>query len=419
MNAPGGIRSRLLLGFAAILLLFGIAMLVVRIRPHFAGQRLAAPAALALSSFDKLPGWAQADLRPALAAFGNTCRVLGGKPPAMPLGGAGYGGAVSDWRRVCAGLPSGSPSATVARRYFESGFQPLEVVSDSQPAGLFTGYYEPELSGSRTPRGAYQTPVFGPPSNLVSADLGLFRPQWSGQKLYGCLTAKRLAPCASRGAIAAHGLPDAPVLFYVNDPVALFFLHIQGSGRVRLDNGGTVRAVYAGQNGRPYRPIGRTLIEHRWLDRAQMSMQSIRAWLKAHPQQARGVMETDPSYVFFDEQPLGDPDKGAVGSEGVPLTAGASLAVDARVHPLGVPVYVATSRPDAKPSRPDHPFSQLLIAQDTGGAIRGPARGDVYWGWGGSAESIAGRMKARGRFFVLVPKAVAARLGRRRTVPLS
>jgi membrane-bound lytic murein transglycosylase A len=203
---------------------------------------------------------------------------------------------------------------------------------------------------------------------------------------------------------------DAPVLLYANDPVALFFLHIQGSGRVKLEDGTMLRVVYAGQNGQPYRPIGRTLIARGWMQREGMSMQAIRAWMLANPTPAREVMETDPSYIFFREEPLGDPKVGSNGSEGVPLTPGASLAVDQRIHPLGVPIYVAAMRPDAVPDGPEVRFDQLLIAQDTGGAIRGPARGDVYWGFGKEAESIAGRMKSEGRMFVLLPKAVAARL---------
>jgi membrane-bound lytic murein transglycosylase A len=205
-------------------------------------------------------------------------------------------------------------------------------------------------------------------------------------------------------------MPDAPVLFYTDDPVALFFLHIQGSGRVKLEDGTMLRVVYAGQNGQPYRPIGRTLIARGWMEREDMSMQAIRAWMLAHPAQARDVMETDPSYIFFLEEPLGDPHAGSNGSEGVPLTAGASLAVDQRIHPLGTPIYVAARRPDANPNRSDRAFDQLLIAQDTGGAIRGAARGDVYWGFGKDAESIAGRMKSEGRMFVLLPKAIAVRL---------
>jgi membrane-bound lytic murein transglycosylase A len=284
---------------------------------------------------------------------------------------------------------------------------------------LFTGYYEPELPASRTRHNQYQIPIYGLPKTLVTVDLGVFRPEWDGQHLYGCLAERRLLPCPTRAWIDHNGLPDVPILFYADDPIAVFFLHIQGSGRIRLEDGRTVRAVYAGQNGHPYKPIGRTLIEHGWLDRSHMSMQAIRAWLKAHPAQARMVMESDASYVFFKEEPLDHPDEGAVGSEGVPLTPGASLAVDPRAHPFGIPVYVAASRPDADSNHPDHAFHQLLIAQDSGGAIRGVARGDVYWGWGAQAESIAGRMKATGRFFVLVPKAVAARIRGRRELPTS
>jgi membrane-bound lytic murein transglycosylase A len=179
---------------------------------------------------------------------------------------------------------------------------------------------------------------------------------------------------------------------------------------VKLEDGTMLRVVYAGQNGHPYKPIGRTLIARGWMKREGMSMQAIRAWMQTHAAQARGVMETDPSYVFFKEEPLGDQNVGSAGSEGVPLTPGGSLAVDARIHPLGIPIYVAATRPDVDPNRPDRAFDQLLVAQDTGGAIRGPARGDVYWGFGKDAESVAGRMKADGRLFVLLPKAVAARL---------
>jgi membrane-bound lytic murein transglycosylase A len=275
---------------------------------------------------------------------------------------------------------------------------------------LFTGYYEPELSASRTRHDRYQSPIYGVPLNLVMANLGDFRPEWHGERLAGCVDGHRLLPCPTRANIDAKGIPDAPVLFYADDPVALFFLHIQGSGRVKLEDGTMLRVVYAGQNGQPYRPIGRTLIARGWMQREGMSMQAIRAWMQTHAAQARDVMETDPSYVFFKEEPLGDPHAGSSGSEGVPLTPGASLAVDERIHALGTPVYIAGARPDADARRSEHAFDQLLIAQDTGGAIRGPARGDVYWGFGKDAESIAGRMKSEGRMFVLLPKAVADRL---------
>ena len=177
--------------------------------------------------------------------------------------------------------------------------------------------------------------------------------------------------------------------------------------------------AYAGQNGQPYTAIGRTLAERGWLQRQGQSMQVIRDWLHSHPQVAKEVMETNASYVFFEEKPLGDPVLGSVGSQGVPLTPRTSLAIDPRIHPYGLPWYVAASYPDVNPGRPARRFNALLIAQDSGGAIRGPARGDVFWGFGQDAESIAGRMKATGRIFVLLPKAVAARLAIPTRLPLS
>ena len=231
------------------------------------------------------------------------------------------------------------------------------------------------------------------------------------------LMARRLEPYPDRASIDADGLKTAPILFYADDPIAVFFLHIQGSGRVAFDDGSMARVAYAAQNGQPYTAIGRTLIAEGAIPRAEVSLQSIRAWLKAHPAQARRVMETNRSYVFFRETPLADPALGSAGSEGVPLTPGASLAVDLRLHPLGLPVFVAASAPDPDPDRPDRPLDRLLIAQDTGGAIRGPVRGDVFWGFGADAQAIAGRMKAHGRMYVLLPNAVADRLGARKAFP--
>jgi membrane-bound lytic murein transglycosylase A len=201
------------------------------------------------------------------------------------------------------------------------------------------------------------------------------------------------------------------VLFYADDPIAVFFLHIQGSGRVVFDDGSKARVVYAGKNGRPYTAIGRTLIARGALTKETVSMPAIRAWLKAHPKDAKAVMETNQSYTFFALTPAGDTALGSKGTEGVPLTAAASLAVDNRIHPLGAPLYVSTMLPD-KPSRP---FRKLLIAQDTGGAIRGAVRGDIYWGAGARAERLAGAMKSQGKLYVLLPNNVAAKLGDGRT----
>jgi membrane-bound lytic murein transglycosylase A len=179
---------------------------------------------------------------------------------------------------------------------------------------------------------------------------------------------------------------------------------------VRFDDGAMARVNYDAQNGQPYTAVGKTLIQM-GVPRDGMSMQVIRAWLKDHPSDAQRVMETDKSFVFFREAPIGDPTEGADGSEAVPLTPGASLAVDMKLHPLGVPMFVAATRPDANPARADHPFDTLMVAQDSGGAIKGAVRGDVFWGFGQDEESIAGRMKSSGKLYVLLPKALAARLG--------
>jgi membrane-bound lytic murein transglycosylase A len=380
--------------------------LLVRPKPSLPVQPNAT-AQLATVRFSDLPEWKRIDVRAALIAFQRSCAAIARKPTAERMGENAYAGTVGDWQTVCRMLPA-SADADTARGFFESRFTPVEVRRTDGRGALFTGYYEPELSVSRTRHGKFQTPLYGVPQNLVTADLGSFRNSLQGERLTGCVDGHKLLPCPTRADIDAHGMAEAPVLFYVDDPVAVFFLHIQGSGRVRLEDGSMLRVAYAGQNGRPYRPIGRTLIERGLLTRDEMSMQAIRDWMHTHADAARAVMETDPSYVFFKEQPIGDSALGSSGSEGVPLTPSASIAVDARVHPLGVPFYIAATRPDADPAKPEHAFDQLLIAQDTGGAIRGPARADVFWGFGRDAESIAGRMKSDGRFFVLLPKAVAA-----------
>lgn len=374
------------------------------------------PLRLTPADFSALPGWQNTDPVSALAAFRRSCAVLARMPVNAPLGGAGYAGMAGDWRAACAAIPA-SADAAAARAFFESWFRPFAVSAGAVKQGLFTGYYEPELKASRTRHGPYQTPVYGVPDDLVTVDLGKFREEWAHEKIAGRIEGRRLVPYPDRAAIDADGLTAAPVLFYAKDPIAVFFLHIQGSGRAVFEDGSVARVAYAAQNGQPYTAIGRTLIEEGAIPRDKVSLQSIRAWLKSHPADARRVMETNRSYVFFSETPLSDPALGADGSEGVPLTPGASLAVDLRLHPLGVPFFVAASAPAPDPAKPDRPFDRLLIAQDTGGAIRGPVRGDVFWGFGADAGSIAGRMKAHGEMFVLLPKPVAARLGEAKEFP--
>ena len=370
--------------FLIILVAVGIAAWLVLPRVERAGG----PLKLARVGFGDLPGWKLGDAQGALAAFRRSCAViLRAAPNPEPAE------RTEEWQRVCrAALMSAAP-----RKFFEENFTPFEVRGEP----LFTGYYEPLLHGSRTRHGAYRTPVYGRPRDLVSVDLGLFRPEWKGERLAGRVSEDRLVPYATRAEIDEFP-PTAPVLFYGDDPVAVFFLHIQGSGRVALDDGAIIRVSYAAQNGRPYTAIGRTLVRSGRLAREDLSMQSIRAWLKSNPSAARAVMETDQSFVFFKEAPVGDASLGSAGAEGVALTPEVSIAIDERYHALGEPFFIATTRPDGRP------IAKLFVAQDTGGAIRGPARADIFFGFGSIAERLAGGMKASGRFFVLLPNQARA-----------
>jgi membrane-bound lytic murein transglycosylase A len=367
-----------------------------------------APLTLAPVRFAVLPGWTNADAGPALAAFRRSCDVLLREPVSRGMGGIGYAGRVSDWRQVCS--EAGTVPSGGAHAWFERRFTPFEFRTGAAEEALFTGYYEPEIAASRTRHGEYTTPVYGLPRDLVTADLGQFRPDLSGMRITGRIADQKLIPFPVRAQIDAEGLDDAPVLLYARDPVSVFFLHIQGSGRASFDDRTILRLAYAGQNGHSYTPVGRILIQGGEIDRQHMSMQAIRAWLEAHPAEAERVMEGDQSYVFFRELPIGDPELGSPGSEGVPLTPRTSIAIDASQHPLGVPIFLATQAPAADPSQPPQSFARLCIAQDTGGAIKGGLRADIFWGYGAAAESIAGRMKSTGRFYVLLPKSLAGHI---------
>ena len=345
-------------------------------------------ALLTVARFSDLPGWSKADLNPALAAFRRGCAIIAKKPAGETIGP--YAGNAADWQAACA------QATGAARQFFEKNFTPYLLSGD----GLFTGYYEPEIHGSHFRQGAYQTPVYGLPADLIRVDLGQFSPQFKGEHISGRVDGQHLVPYATRAEIDGKGVATAKILLWCDDPVALFFLQIQGSGRVKFENGGMIRIGYAGENGRPYTAIGRVLVKAGHLAKDNISLASIRAWLKANPRLAQGVMEADQSFIFFQEAPLGDPAMGSPGVEGVPLTPLGSMAIDLRKNALGAPYYV-----DADPIR------ALLIAQDTGGAIRGQVRGDIFFGYGPEAEIRAGGMKAEGRLYVLLPNTVATRLG--------
>ena len=352
---------------------------------------------LSRTSFADLPQWSGAEQNKAQLSFQRSCAVLMGRPGDTAL--SGYAGTVADWRGVCDSAKNNAPD------FFEKNFTPFAVSGEA----LFTGYYEPQIRGSRTRNAAFQTPVYGLPSDLVRADLGLFNPKLKGERISGRVEGGALVPYADRAGIETAGIKSATILFYTDDPVAFFFLQIQGSGRVVFQDGNTARIAYAGENGQAYTAIGRTLIAEGSLTREEVSLQSIRAWLLAHPGRAAQVMQTNRSYIFFVERPLGDPALGSTGSLGTNLTPLASLAVDSRIHALGAPFYVAADGPD--------PVHQVMVAQDIGGAIRGAARGDMFFGFGAEAERRAGAMKAPGRLYLLLPNALAERIGAERDYP--
>lgn len=351
--------------------------------------------------FDALPAWQDDDLGAALAAFQRTCARWLKLAADRPIGGAGnFAGTVADWRPAC--TEANETPAAAARDFFETSFLPFAVTDAGNAKGFLTGYYEPLLQGARAPDGAHRYPLYMRPPELVSVDLGLFDPELQGRRVAGRVDKGKLVPFADRAAIDAGALAGRNLeLLWVDDPVQRFFLEIQGSGQVRLQDGTTVRVGYADQNGRPYRAIGKDLIEIGAIPREQMSMQAIRDWLEGNPAQAPSMMARNASYVFFRELPDLATAPGPVGAQGVPLTPGRSIAVDRKFLPLGVPVWIDTTAPFTEG---DGPLQRLVVAQDTGGAIKGPVRGDVFWGAGPAAEHLAGHMQSAARLFILLPR---------------
>jgi membrane-bound lytic murein transglycosylase A len=359
------------------------------------------------SSFAALPGWAQERHAELLPAFAESCRRFAALPPDRALGGADAAapraGRVSDWLPLCAeaaALPPGDDAAV--RAFLERRFRPwlAQNVAGPQPDpfGLFTGYYEPEVAGSRRRRPG-SAPLHQRPPDLVMVELGEFAEDLRGRRTAGRVEQGRLVPYATRAEIVRGALDGRRLeLLWVDDPVDAFFLQVQGSGRVNLAEGGVARVGFAGQNGHPYVPIGRVLVDRGAMTLEQVNMQSIRAWLAANPAEAGAVMDQNPSYVFFREIRGLAPNEGPPGAFGVPLTPERSIAVDRSFIPLGIPVFIDVPHPVT-----GQPWRRTLMAQDVGGAVRGPVRGDVFWGWGAAAGEAAGRMRGRGTWWLLLP----------------
>ena len=348
-----------------------------------------APERLTLTpvAFSDLDGWQKDAPASALAAFQHSCAVLANKPSQIA------GKSVS-WKEACAAAKKTDSSDTAARAYFERTFRPYAVTGQDGAEGLFTGYYVPELRGSLQREGAYQTPLYASPVDKVDVDLGAFKPDLKGQHLTGKVASGKLVPYDDRAAIAQGSLANrAQVLAWLDDPVSLFFLQVQGSGRVRLTDGTVMPVGYDGANGRAYVAIGHVLADKNELARP-VTMPAIREWLATHPNHAAEIMNANPSYVFFRHTPS----DAVMGAEGVALTAGRSLAVDPSFMPLGMPLWLNTT--DGQGS----PLQRLMIAQDTGGAIKGSVRGDFFWGAGDTAATQAGAMQSRGRYYVWLPE---------------
>ena len=339
--------------------------------------------------FSALPDIAPADWQAALEAFRTGCEPLGKRP---------------NWRDVCRRARETGPQD--AETFFRSNFTPWHVrvarlengeEVSSDDTGLMTGYYEPLLHGSRVRQGPYVHPLYGVPDDLIQVDLDELYPQLKGLRLRGKIVGRRLVPYDTRGEIQERSDLERWAIAWVDDPVDAFFLHIQGSGRIRLPDGGFMRVGFADQNGYGYRSIGNWLIQKGHLKPHELSMQRIRRWAKEHPAQVKEALAQNPSYVFFEERKT-DPTKGPVGAQGVPLTPMASVAVDPRHWRLGTPFVVSVSQ-----ESPSLHFTRPVVAQDTGGAIRGAIRFDYFWGFGDEAGASAGRQKSEARAWVLIP----------------
>ena len=350
--------------------------------------------------FDKIPGWAGDHQSEALPAFLKSCEKLKTLPPKQKLRPNMITRRVADWLPVCAAAGRVRAGNEIEAQYFfESHFTPYLARDSARGSsrGLFTGYYEPELRGAWRPDTTYRYPIYGRPKDLVSINLGSFRPEWKGQKIAGRLSDNKLTPYPVRADIDGGVLKGKQLeLLWVDSAIDAFFLHVQGSGRVVFRDGSVVRIGYAGRNGHRYTPIGRELVARGILAQDKVSLQSIRNWLAANPLAGTELMQKNKSYIFF-RILKGD---GPIGAQGVQLTPGRSIAVDRAFIALGVPIWLNTT----EPGKSKKPLRRLVIAQDTGSAIKGPVRGDLFVGYGTPAGLMAGRMKQTGRYYLLLPK---------------
>lgn len=320
--------------------------------------------------YEKLEGWSEDGQNQALLAFKKSCEKYAKMPANKNIHASGMGGTYESWQKVC----TKTDDYETPKEFFESNFTPYSVSNWWKSKGTFTGYFESDLNGSRTKKYPYIYPVYKTPKDLIPKKQYYSRAE------------------IDAGVLESKGLEIA----WVDDPVRLFFMQIQGSARINMDDGSVMRVGYDSQNGHKYFPIGRYLITEGYVPKEKVSKATIEEWLAKNPEKLQATLEKNPSYIFFREI-KGD---GPIGAQGVALTPLRSLAVDKKYIPYGAPVWVeAHLTGDAK----EETFRRLLIAQDTGGAIKGPVRGDIFFGNGEEAEKMAGYQNNQGRYFILFP----------------
>ena len=356
-----------------------------------------------------LDGWAEDDHAAGFAAFLTSCKPILRGTPAMRAARPVYGALYEACRRAVAAKPK---DAQEAREFFEQSFKPVRVTPLGESAGFLTGYYEPIVDGSLEPTEEFAHPLYRRPAGLLKG----------GRMLKAASFARKTAKAAANGKKARRGgkwlvtfydraaIEDGVLngrnleICYLKDPIDSFFIHIQGSARVRLHNGKMLRVNYEAQNGHPYTAVGKFLIDRKIVTREEMSMDRIRQWMLANPEEGRELRRLNKSYVFFRETGLADNEE-AVGAQGVSLTPGRSIAVDRHLHVYGTPFFIQAELP-IESDQPTTRFRRLMVAQDTGGAIVGPARADIYLGAGEQAGLISGRFKHPGQFVMLFPNEI-------------
>ena len=338
------------------------------------------------ASWEEMEGFEQDNLAAAWPVWLQSCSVLKNKQP--------------QWQTVCAAATAlQQPGNAAIKAYFRQYFSVYRTTNaDNTDTGLITGYYQPLLKGSRYKTNIYRYPIYAKPDDLITVELGSLYPELANKRVRGRLVNNKLIPYYNRAEIETEPSPlRGKELLWVNDSIDLFFLQVQGSGLVKLEKSAPVHVGYADQNGQTYQSIGRLLVERGELTTDKASMQGIKDWARNNPEKLRDLLNSNPSYVFFREMPNNLP--GPIGSLGVPIAAERSVAVDPRQVPLGAPVFLSTTYPNSNKT-----LQRLMLAQDTGGAIKGGVRADFFWGTGTEAGKQAGAMKQKGRIWVLLPK---------------